>query len=72
MQCVVAQMNADADENKAIASEVGISGFPTIKFFPKDGSDPVTYSKARSEEAFVEVSLGVGWHCQQQPLTGPI
>jgi protein disulfide-isomerase A6 len=50
-------MNADAEENKEIASEVGVSGFPTIKFFPKDGSEPVTYSKARSEEAFVEVRV---------------
>lgn len=55
---VVAQMNADADENKEIASEVGVQGFPTIKFFPKDGSGPVNYASARSEEAFVEVSLG--------------
>ncbi|KAG7528350.1 hypothetical protein FFLO_06227 [Filobasidium floriforme] len=51
---VVAQMNADADENKEIASEVGVQGFPTIKFFPKDGSGPVNYASARSEEAFVE------------------
>lgn len=55
-QCIVGQMNADEDQNKDIASEVGVSGFPTIKFFPKDGSEAVTYSSARSEQAFIDVS----------------
>jgi protein disulfide-isomerase A6 len=53
-------MNADAAENKEIASEVGVSGFPTIKFFPKDGSEPITYKNARSEEAFVDF---LNQHC---------
>jgi hypothetical protein len=53
-------MNADAEENKEIAQEVGISGFPTIKFFPKDGSEPIAYNKARTEEAFIEVRFFEG------------
>lgn len=60
-------MNADDDENKDIASEVGVQGFPTIKFFPKDGSGPVTYSSARSEEAFVEVSLRIFQRAKRRP-----
>jgi protein disulfide-isomerase A6 len=48
-------MNADDAMNKHIASEQGISSFPTIKFFPKDGSEPVVYNGAREEQDFVEV-----------------
>ncbi|GFZ44141.1 protein disulfide-isomerase [Saitozyma sp. JCM 24511] len=53
--CVVAQMNADDEENKPIASEYGVRSFPTIKFFPKGADkEPVVYSSGRSEEQFIE------------------
>jgi len=52
--CVVAEMNADDAMNKPIAAEYGVSSFPTIKFFPKDGSEPVPYSGGRDEQDFVE------------------
>ncbi len=53
-------MNADEAANKPIASAYGVSSFPTIKFFPKDGSEPVAYAGARTEEAFIEVRAGRG------------
>ncbi len=49
-------MNADEAVNKPLASEFGVSSFPTIKFFPADGSEPIAYNGARTEEAFIEVS----------------
>ena len=37
-----------------MSKEQGITGFPTIKFFPKGSTEAVAYSGARSEEAFVK------------------
>ena len=36
MQCVVANIDADAAKNKPLAEKYGVGSFPTIKFFPKD------------------------------------
>ncbi|ORX36848.1 disulfide-isomerase precursor [Kockovaella imperatae] len=51
---VVAQMNADDEANRPIASQYGVQSFPTIKFFPKGGKEPVAYSSGRTEEQFIE------------------
>lgn len=54
-EVVVAQMNADADENKALASKFGVRSFPTIKFFPKGSADePIAYESGRTEDQFTE------------------
>jgi protein disulfide-isomerase A6 len=37
-QCVIANLDADAAHNKGIASEYGVSSYPTIKFFPRSTS----------------------------------
>ena len=40
--------NLDADAEKEIGSRFGVTGFPTIKFFPKDNKEnPETYEQAR-------------------------
>lgn len=49
--CVVAKV--DADEQKELGSRFGISGFPTIKFFPKNNKDGEEYNSGRSEEDFI-------------------
>jgi len=36
--CVLANMDADAAHNKGIASEYGVTSYPTIKFFPRSTS----------------------------------
>ena len=43
----------DAEANKAVASEFGVSGYPTIKFFPKESTKPEDYSGSREESAFL-------------------
>lgn len=50
-------MNADDAENRPVASKYGVTGFPTIKFFPKGSKEPVNYEMGRSEGQFVDVSI---------------
>ncbi|KAJ5587376.1 Protein disulfide-isomerase tigA [Penicillium hispanicum] len=51
---VIAKVDAEAENARAVAKEQGVTGYPTIKFFPKGSTEPVAYAGARSEEAFVE------------------
>jgi len=43
----------DAEANKAISQQHGITGYPTIKFFPKGSATPVDYAGGRDEKSFV-------------------
>ena len=53
-QCIIADFDADAVENKPIANQYGVSSYPTIKFFPKgDDKSPIDYNQGRSEADFV-------------------
>ena len=54
---VVAQMNADDEQNKPIAGAYDVHSFPTIKLFPKGGKEPVMYSSGRTEEQFIDVGV---------------
>ncbi|KAL4948781.1 thioredoxin-like protein [Aspergillus filifer] len=51
---VVGKVDAEAEQSKATAKEQGITGYPTIKFFPKGSTEGIPYNGARTEEAFVE------------------
>jgi protein disulfide-isomerase A6 len=51
---LIAKVDAEAENAKATAQDQGISGYPTIKFFPKGSKTPETYSGARSENALVD------------------
>jgi len=49
---VIAKVNADA--HNALGSRFGVSGFPTIKFFPASSTTPEDYEGGRTAEAFVK------------------
>ncbi|KIX08267.1 protein disulfide-isomerase domain [Rhinocladiella mackenziei CBS 650.93] len=51
---IIAKVDAEAENSKATAQAQGITGYPTIKFFPKGSTEPEPYSGARSEDALVE------------------
>jgi len=52
--CVIANIEADAEKNTELSRNYGISSFPTIKFFGKDDKkSPIDYDGQRTEEAFV-------------------
>ncbi|KAL3515974.1 hypothetical protein ACH5RR_022876 [Cinchona calisaya] len=44
----------DCDEHKSICSKYGVSGYPTIQWFPKGSLEPKKYEGARSAEALAE------------------
>ncbi|KAH9836151.1 protein disulfide isomerase [Rhodofomes roseus] len=53
--CVVANLDADAVQNKPLAEKYGVQSYPTLKFFPKGSKgEPLDYDGPRSEEAFVD------------------
>jgi len=51
---LIAKVDAEAENSKATTRDQGVTGYPTIKFFPKGSKEPITYDGARSEAAFIE------------------
>lgn len=50
---LVAKVDAESPDSKAIAQEHGVTSYPTIKYFPKGSTAPLPYEGARSEKDFV-------------------
>ncbi len=48
---VVAQVDADA--HRELGTKFGVSGFPTIKYFPANTLEPEDYTGARGVEDFM-------------------
>lgn len=44
----------DADAHRDLGTEYGVTGFPTLKFFPKGSTDPEDYKGGREEDDLVE------------------
>lgn len=51
---LVAKVDAEAENSKAVASAQGVTSYPTIKFFPAGSKEAEAYSGGRSEKDFVE------------------
>ena len=51
---MIAKVDAEADNAKATAQDQGISGYPTLKFFPKGSTTGEEYGGARAEQALTE------------------
>jgi len=49
----IANVDADAATGKAVAQRFGVSGYPTLKFFPKGSTDPIPYEGGRTEAAII-------------------
>jgi len=51
--CIVANIDADAQQNKGVAADYEVTSYPTIKFFPRGGKEVEAYEGPRTEQAFV-------------------
>lgn len=60
---IVAKVDAEAENSKALAQEQGVTSYPTIKFFPKGSTEAEAYSGARTEKDFVSyINSKAGTH----------
>ncbi|KAF2405050.1 disulfide isomerase [Trichodelitschia bisporula] len=51
---VIAKVDAEAPESKQTAQDQGVTGYPTIMYFPAGSKEPKAYGGGRVETAFVE------------------
>ena len=64
LQCLVTNIDADAQYNPPLATKNENSSFPPIKSFPKGSAKPEEYDGAHTEQAFVVfLNEKCGTHC---------
>jgi len=44
----------DADKHRELGTKFGVSGFPTLKFFPKGKTDPIDYDSGRDPQDIID------------------
>lgn len=60
---IIGQVDAEAENSKALAKEQGVSSYPTIKYFKKGTTEALPYEGARAEGDFVEfLNTNAGTH----------
>ena len=53
----------NAEDNRKLAEQYDVQGFPTIKYFPKNNGTPMLYELGRDELALVDyVNTQIGSH----------
>jgi len=60
----------DADAHKELGGRFGVSGFPTLKFFPKGSTTPQPYEAGRTAEdivSFVNLQAGTNARLKKAP-----
>ena len=50
---LIAKVDCEADNAKAIAQEAGVKSYPTIFYYPKGSKEAVPYSGGRSEQDLI-------------------
>ncbi len=55
---LIAKVDAEAENSKALAKEQGVQSYPTIKYFPKGSIEPSAYEGGRTEQDFVDFLNG--------------
>jgi len=62
-EIIIAKLDAENAGSKATAEKFKVTGYPTLKFFPKGSTEPIDYSSGRTEEAILEfVNKHAGTH----------
>lgn len=51
---LIAKIDAEAENAKASAKELGVTSYPTIKYFPAGSTEPSDYEGSRNEADLVE------------------
>lgn len=60
---MIAKVDAEAENSKALAQEQGVQSYPTIKYFKKGSTEPHPYEGARDEKDFIEfLNTNAGTH----------
>ncbi|KAF5023810.1 hypothetical protein F66182_4118 [Fusarium sp. NRRL 66182] len=60
---LIAKVDAEAPNSKALAQEQGVKSYPTIKWFPAGSKEAVAYDSGRSEQTLVDwINEKVGTH----------
>jgi protein disulfide-isomerase A6 len=60
---VIAKVDVESGNNKAVAKEQGVTGYPTILWFPAGSKEAEKYKGGRTEEKFLEfVNKNAGTH----------
>ena len=60
---LIAKVDAEAENSKALASEQGVQSYPTIKYFKKGSTEPLPYESGRTEKDFIQfINTNAGTH----------
>ncbi|KAF2786520.1 disulfide isomerase [Melanomma pulvis-pyrius CBS 109.77] len=60
---LIAKVDAEAENSKALAQEQGVTSYPTIKYFKKGSTEPLPYEGGRTEKDFIQfINTNAGTH----------